>query len=125
MKQRPGTQKSLTLLRRQQGHDAASSIHLFQNMTHIITYIGYYLLAINVITFFLFGLDKLKARKNWWRIPEATLLFLAIAGGSIGGWLGMKVFHHKTLHKKFAYGLPLIIVLQICTAIWLWIKSGN
>ena len=76
-----------------------------------------YLLAINIITFLVYGIDKLKAKKNWWRIPEATLLFLAVIGGSIGAWLGMKVWHHKTMHKKFKYGVPAIIILQIAAVV--------
>ena len=68
---------------------------------------------INVITFFVYGIDKWKAKKEKWRIPESTLLLLAVVGGSIGALLGMKVWHHKTMHKKFKYGIPLIIVLQI------------
>ena len=79
----------------------------------------YYLLAINAVAFFAYGIDKLKARKGWWRIPEATLLLLAIIGGSIGAWLGMKVWHHKTMHKKFRYGLPLILLLQLALAVYL------
>ena len=67
----------------------------------------------NVITFFLYGIDKWKAKKDRWRIPESTLLLLAVLGGSIGAWLGMKIWHHKTMHKKFKYGVPLILVLQI------------
>ena len=77
------------------------------------TYILYYLAAINVIAFMVYGIDKLKAKKGKWRIPEATLLLLAIVGESIGAWCGMKVWHHKTMHKKFRYGIPLIIVVQI------------
>ncbi len=72
-----------------------------------------YLAVINVVTFFLFGFDKWKAKQSKWRIPEATLLGMAVIGGSIGAWLGMKVWHHKTLHKKFRYGVPLILVAQI------------
>ena len=72
-----------------------------------------YLIAINVVTFFLYGIDKWKAKRSKWRIPEATLLGLAFIGGSIGAWLGMKVWHHKTQHKKFKYGLPLILLAQI------------
>ena len=68
---------------------------------------------LNVITFFLYGIDKWKAKKDRWRIPESTLLRLAVLGGSIGAWLGMKIWHHKTMHKKFKYGIPLILVLQI------------
>ena len=72
-----------------------------------------YLIAINVVTFFLYGIDKWKARRSKWRISEATLLGLAVIGGSIGAWLGMKAWHHKTMHKKFKYGLPLILIAQI------------
>ena len=68
---------------------------------------------LNVITFLVYGIDKWKAKKERWRIPESTLLLLAVVGGSIGALLGMKVWHHKTMHKKFKYGIPLIIVLQI------------
>ena len=72
-----------------------------------------YLAVINVVTFFMYGVDKWKAKRSKWRIPEATLLLLAVLGGSIGAWLGMKVWHHKTLHKKFRYGVPIIIIVQI------------
>ena len=73
----------------------------------------YYLIIINIVTFIVYGIDKLKAKKNLWRIREASLLMLAILGGSIGAWLGMKVWHHKTLHKKFRYGIPAIIIIQL------------
>ena len=72
-----------------------------------------YLAVINVVAFFMFGIDKWKAKKSKWRIPEATLLGLAVFGGSIGAWLGMKVWHHKTQHKKFRYGVPAIIIIQL------------
>ena len=72
-----------------------------------------YLAAINVITFFMYGVDKVKAKKSKWRIRETTLLGLAVMGGSIGAWLGMKVWHHKTLHKKFRYCVPAIIIIQL------------
>jgi uncharacterized membrane protein YsdA (DUF1294 family) len=70
-------------------------------------------LVLNVITFFVYGIDKWKAKKGKWRISEATLLILAIIGGSIGAWLGIKVWHHKTMHNKFKYGVPAIIALQL------------
>jgi uncharacterized membrane protein YsdA (DUF1294 family) len=70
-------------------------------------------LVLNAITFFVYGIDKWKAKKGKWRISEATLLILAIIGSSIGAWLGIKVWHHKTMHKKFKYGVPAIIVLQL------------
>jgi len=72
-----------------------------------------YLIAINVVAFFLYGIDKWKAKRSKWRISEATLLGLAVIGGSIGAWLGMKVWHHKTMHKKLKYGIPLILMAQI------------
>ena len=72
-----------------------------------------YLAIINVATFITFGIDKLKAKHSKWRIREAALLTLAVLGGSLGAWLGMKVWHHKTMHKKFKYGIPAIIVAQL------------
>ncbi len=72
-----------------------------------------YLAVINVITFFMYGIDKWKAKRSKWRIRETALLGLAMLGGSVGAWLGMKVWHHKTMHKKFKYGIPLILVAQI------------
>ena len=73
----------------------------------------YYLIVINVVTFTVYGIDKWKAKQGSWRISEATLLILAVIGGSIGALLGMKIWHHKTMHKKFKYGLPLILLVQI------------
>ena len=72
-----------------------------------------YLVVINVVAFVVYGVDKYKAKHGRWRIPEATLLGLAVIGGSIGAWLGMRVWHHKTMHKKFQYGIPLILIAQI------------
>ena len=79
----------------------------------------YYLLAVNLATFFLYGIDKYKARKGRWRISEATLLMMAVIGGSIGAWSGMRLWHHKTMHKKFKYGIPIIIILQVTIAVYL------
>ena len=73
----------------------------------------YYLIALNVVTFLVYGIDKWKAKQGSWRISEASLLILAVIGGSIGALLGMKIWHHKTMHKKFKYGLPLILIIQI------------
>ncbi len=78
----------------------------------------YYFIGINVLTFFVYGIDKWKAKKNMWRISEATLLILAIIGGSIGALLGMKIWHHKTLHAKFKYGVPLILISQIVMVLY-------
>ncbi len=76
-----------------------------------------YLAAINIVAFFLYGIDKWKARHDRWRITEATLLWIAVAGGSIGALLGMKTGHNKTLHAKFRYGLPAILILQIAAIV--------
>ena len=83
----------------------------------------YYLIIVNVVTFFMYGIDKLKAKKSKWRIPEATLLLMAMIGGSIGAWLGMKAWHHKTLHKKFRYGVPVIIFAQLALIVFLVFKQ--
>ena len=82
-------------------------------------YSMYYLLAINIVSFFLYGIDKYKAKKERWRISEATLLMMAVIGGSIGAWAGMRLWHHKTMHKKFKYGIPIIIILQVCLVVYL------
>ena len=79
-----------------------------------------YLAAINVVTFFLYGIDKLKAKKSKWRVKEATLIWMSVFGGSIGALLGMKVWHHKTQHKKFKYGVPLILLAQISLIGLIW-----
>lgn len=76
-----------------------------------------YLAAINLVAFFLYGIDKWKARKNKWRVTESRLISIALLGGSIGALLGMKVWHHKTQHTKFRFGLPLILILQIAAVI--------
>ena len=83
--------------------------------------VGGYLVVINLLTFIVYGIDKLKAKKGKWRIPESTLLLLALMGGSVGAWMGIKVWHHKTLHKKFKYGVPFIFILQIALCIYLFI----
>ena len=79
-------------------------------MTDTIIYI---LISINALTFFVYCWDKWKAKQGKWRISEATLLMLAAAGGTIGALLGMQFWHHKTMHLKFKYGLPLILLAQI------------
>ena len=75
--------------------------------------IAYYLIALNIVTFLDYGIDKWKAKQGSWRISETSLLLLAVIGGSIGALLGMQVWHHKTMHKKFKYGLPLILLAQV------------
>ncbi len=85
-----------------------------------------YLVVINAIAFVMYGLDKKKAKQSQWRIPEATLLGLAAVGGSVGAWLAMKIWHHKTLHPQFKYGVPLMLVAQIAIAAvigYFWMKK--
>ncbi len=78
-----------------------------------------YLTIINVIGFLSMGLDKRKARKQTWRIPEATLLLIAAMGGAAGSYFGMEAFRHKTKHRKFMIGVPLLLALQIAGVIYL------
>ena len=76
-----------------------------------------YFAVINIVAFFLYGIDKWKARHDKWRITEARLLSVALLGGSIGALLGMKVWHHKTQHNKFRFGLPLILILHLAISV--------
>lgn len=80
-----------------------------------------YLLTINAAGFALMLIDKWKAKKNRWRIPEATLMTVAALGGSIGSLLGMYTVRHKTQHLKFTLGIPLILAVQIVAAVWILI----
>ena len=68
---------------------------------------------INGLGFVTMGLDKRKARKEQWRVPERNFFIIALLGGSLGCWLGMQWFHHKTLHKRFAVGIPMIFIVQV------------
>lgn len=76
----------------------------------------FYLLAVNLLTFVTYGVDKWKARKNHWRVREASLLLLVALGGSVGALLAMYLFRHKTQHKKFRYGVPVILMIQLIIA---------
>ena len=82
----------------------------------------WYLLVVNVLTFVVYGIDKWKARRGRWRVPEATLLVLAAAGGSVGAWVAMQLFRHKTQKKKFRYGVPVLFVLQLAAVVY-FLKS--
>ena len=79
----------------------------------------YYLVAVNVVTFIVYGLDKWKARRGRWRIPESALLWLAVLGGSPAALLAMWLFRHKTKHNKFRYGVLAILAVQVAVAILL------
>ena len=82
------------------------------------------LLLVNIVTFATYGIDKRKAQKGRWRIPESTLLLLAFFGGAIGALMGMRVFHHKTKHWKFKILVPMFLVLQLALAGWLIYRSS-
>lgn len=83
-----------------------------------------WLMVINLGAFAMFGIDKKRAKQRKYRIPERTLLLLAVLGGSVGAILGMRCFHHKTRHAKFKIGLPVILLAQLALAGWM-IYGGN
>lgn len=80
---------------------------------------GYYLILVNVLAFVLYGVDKWKARRNLWRIPEAELISIAVIGGAAGALAGMLFFHHKTRKPRFRYGIPLILIVWILLILYL------
>ena len=81
------------------------------------------LAAVNLLSFALYGIDKLKAKRGAWRISEATLLLIAQLGGSLGALLGMELFRHKTKHWRFKILVPVFLALHIAIGVWL-VKSG-
>lgn len=87
-----------------------------------LKYILIYLLCINVIGFLAMGIDKLKAQKGWWRIPEATLMTMCLLGGGIGTIAGMYIFRHKTKKMKFTIGMPTILIAEIVAVIYVVVK---
>ena len=78
-----------------------------------------YLILINIVAFAMYGIDKQKAKRNKWRIPEATLLGVALIGGSAGALLGMQMFRHKTKHWKFKLLVPAFLIVQIVLLLYL------
>jgi uncharacterized membrane protein YsdA (DUF1294 family) len=72
-----------------------------------------YFIIINIVAFSLMGLDKQKAKKKKWRTPESTLFLAAAAGGAVGAWIGMYVFHHKTHKSTFVFGIPVLVVVTL------------
>lgn len=87
-----------------------------------LKYILIYLLCINIIGFLAMGIDKLKAQKGWWRIPEATLMTMCLLGGGIGTIAGMYIFRHKTKKMKFTIGMPTILIAEIVAVIYVVVK---
>ena len=82
-----------------------------------------YLALVNLIAFTVYGADKRRARKDRRRVPEKTLFLLAIIGGSLGAFLGMRLFRHKTRHWYFVWGIPAIMALQIALGLWLTVQK--
>ena len=80
-----------------------------------------YLILMNLIAFALYGIDKRRAKQGAWRISEYALLLVALLGGSLGSLLGMHYFRHKTRHRKFRYGVPLILLLQLGLGLYLFL----
>ena len=85
-------------------------------------YILLYLALVNAAAFLLMLVDKIKAKKNLWRIKESTLILSAVLGGSIGALAGMYTFRHKTLHRKFTIGIPAILILQVAAVLYFLLK---
>lgn len=83
-------------------------------------YLVAYLIIINAAGFLFMLVDKIKARRGSWRIPEATLMTIAAIGGSLGSFLGMQIFRHKTRHAKFYIGIPVLIVAHVILIGWLF-----
>lgn len=81
-----------------------------------------YILAVSIVAFVIYGVDKLCAKRNWRRVSEISLLMTALLGGSIGALMGMIVWRHKTLHAKFTIGVPLILLLQISLLVWAFVS---
>lgn len=88
-------------------------------MDEVLTYITIYIGAINLVGFILMAIDKSKARRNKWRIPEATLFLFAIFGGSVGCILGMQLFRHKTQKPAFYIGMPVILTVQVLLVLYI------
>ena len=92
-------------------------------MENLIRYLLVALAVYNFIVFIVYGVDKGKAKKGAWRIPERVLLLLAVLGGSIGALLGMIIFHHKTKKPKFYIGVPAILIIEVTIVIILKVRG--
>jgi uncharacterized membrane protein YsdA (DUF1294 family) len=83
-----------------------------------------YLIIMNIAGLLVMGIDKEKAKRKAWRIPERTLFLVSLLGGSVGTWLGMYLFRHKTKHWYFVVGMPAILLIQLAAAVWV-LKLGG
>ena len=87
-----------------------------------LRYVVLYFFIINLVGFLAMGIDKYKAQRDLWRIPEGTLITIALIGGSIGAIIGMKTFRHNTKKLKFSVGLPTILISEVCAVIYCLVK---
>lgn len=85
-------------------------------------YLLWYLVAVNLVTLTVYGIDKARARRDKWRVSEKTLFLLPLLGGSVGALAGMRLFRHKTKHWYFVWGIPAILLMQLALAVWLWLR---
>lgn len=83
-----------------------------------MSFLAGYLVVINLFGVYMMWSDKRKAKKDAWRTPERNFFFVSLLGGSVGCWIGMYLFHHKTQHVKFTVGIPAILLLQIGAVLW-------
>ena len=84
-----------------------------------------WLMLMSLVLFAVMGADKRRAKQGSWRVAEKTLFLLALLGGAIGGVLGMRVFRHKTKHWTFAWGFPILALLQLALCFWLFLRGGG
>ena len=87
---------------------------------NVVTLLTVYFIIMNAVGFIIMGMDKRRAKKLAFRIPEATLFTIAVIGGSLGSIIGMYYFHHKTRHWYFVYGMPLILILQVALLVFIY-----
>ena len=99
--------------------DIFRSCERFRKCTQPAFWLAAYLVLMNLVTFWVYGADKRRARRGRWRVPERTLFLLPLLGGGIGALAGMRVFHHKTKHWYFVWGVPAILLAQLALAVWL------
>lgn len=95
---------------------------LIENFSQIERYFLIYIISINITAFFIYALDKFKAKKKSWRIPEIQLISIGLIGGAVGSIIGMVVFKHKLSKKRFSIGIPLIILINFITFIYIAIQ---
>lgn len=100
-------------------------IEIFRHLNLIGILILAGVLIMNLIGFFMMGIDKRKAIRHKWRIPEKAFFIVSILSGSLGTLIGMYTFRHKTKHAKFVVGIPIILVLQVIAGIWLLLRIGG